>query len=74
VKLTLPAQSSFQLAAVSRSGDVKCEFEGPSTPRGDKSDGGRVDGFFKGTAMPSSTPAPRISIATNYGDIEVNKS
>jgi DUF4097 and DUF4098 domain-containing protein YvlB len=71
VELTLPAQSAFQISAVSRSGEVESDFEDPSLRHADETETERMNGTF---GPPSSTPAPKISIATSYGTIRVNKS
>jgi DUF4097 and DUF4098 domain-containing protein YvlB len=71
VNLTLPAKSSFQIAAFSREGEVNSEFEDPSLKTTGEGNGGRFEGQFGGK---SGTPAPKITINTSYGTIELHKS
>jgi len=67
VDLTLPARSSFELSAVSRSGEVESDFQGPSLKPVDDSDSGHLSGKFGG-------PGPKITINTSYGTIHLGKS
>lgn len=71
VELTLPAKSSFQIAASSRSGDAHSDFESPSLHIGGEGRDGRIDGQFSGN---SAAPGPRITINTTYGAISLRKS
>jgi DUF4097 and DUF4098 domain-containing protein YvlB len=66
VDLTLPAKSSFVLLAVSRSGEVESDFEGPSLRPVDDEDSGYLSGQFGG-------PGPKITINTTYGTIHLGK-
>jgi DUF4097 and DUF4098 domain-containing protein YvlB len=71
VELSLPARSSFQIGAYSRSGEVESDFESPSLrTTGEKKDG-RLEGQFGGV---SGAPAPKIILNTTYGTISVRKS
>lgn len=70
VELALPARSSFQLSAYSRSGEVHSDFQGPSPQPASEERDGRLDGPFG----PSSGAAPRITINTTYGTISLHKS
>jgi len=67
VDLTLPAKSSFQIAAVSRSGEVQSDFEDPSLKIANESDTGRLNGTI-------GTHGPKITITTSYGTIYLRKS
>jgi len=67
VDLTLPARSSFALSAVSRSGEVESDFEGPSLKAVNDEDNGHLSGNFGG-------PGPKITIDTTYGTIHLSKS
>lgn len=71
VDVTLPAKSSFEIAAFSRSGEVNSDFEDPSLKTTDESRDGRLNGQFGGK---SGTPGPKITITTSYGTIELHKS
>lgn len=66
VDLTLPAKSSFELSAVSRSGEVESDFEGPSLRPVRDEDNGHLSGQFGGSG-------PRIAISTSYGTIHLDK-
>jgi hypothetical protein len=66
VDLTLPASSSFEISAISRSGDVESDFEGPSLTLGNEDGAGRIRGKL-------GDPGPRITINTTYGTIHLNK-
>jgi DUF4097 and DUF4098 domain-containing protein YvlB len=71
VDLTLPAKSSFQIAAFSREGEVDSEFEDAMLKKSGEEKDGRLDGQFGGK---SAAPAPKITITTSYGTIELHKS
>jgi DUF4097 and DUF4098 domain-containing protein YvlB len=71
VELRLPARSSFQISAFSRSGQVESEFEDPSLKTTDESEDGRLNGQFGGK---SGSPGPKITITTSYGTIALHKS
>jgi DUF4097 and DUF4098 domain-containing protein YvlB len=68
VEITLPAESSFDISAVSRSGDVESDFGDPSLTRANQGDTERFHGHF-GT----KPGAPAITIATSYGTIHLRK-
>ncbi len=67
IDLTLPANSSFQIAAVSRSGEVQSDFEDASLKLANQSDTGRLDGTV-------GSHGPRITLTTSYGTIYLHKS
>ena len=67
VDLTLPAKSNFELSAVSRSGEVESDFEGPSLKPVSDEDNEHLSGKFGG-------PGPKITISTTYGTIHLSKS
>ncbi len=71
VDVTLPARSSFQIAAFSKSGEVDSEFEDPSLKKADETENGQMNGQFGGK---SGAPGPKITITTSYGTIELHKS
>jgi len=66
VALTLPAKSGFAISAVSRSGDVDTDFEGPMLKESDESGSGELSGQV-------GTPGPKIPNNTSYGTIELRK-
>jgi hypothetical protein len=67
VDLTLPAKSSFQISATTRSGEIQNEFEDPSLNVANGSDTGKLSGSV-------GTHGPKISITTSYGTIYLRKS
>ncbi|MGA8306841.1 MAG: DUF4097 family beta strand repeat-containing protein [Candidatus Acidiferrales bacterium] len=67
IDLTLPSNSSFQIAASSRSGDVQSDFEDASLKLANESDTGRLNGTV-------GSHGPHISLTTSYGTIYLRKS
>jgi DUF4097 and DUF4098 domain-containing protein YvlB len=67
VDLTLPAKSSFQIAAVSRSGEIQSDFSDPALKLANESDTGRLNGTI-------GTHGPKITVTTSYGTIYLRKS
>ena len=67
IDLTLPSNSSFQIAASSRSGDVQSDFEDASLKLANESDTGRLNGAV-------GSHGPHISLTTSYGTIYLRKS
>ena len=67
VDLTLPSQSSFEISAVSRSGEVRNDFEAASLKAASDDGTGRLDGTI-------GSPGAKIKIATSYGTIHLGKS
>jgi DUF4097 and DUF4098 domain-containing protein YvlB len=67
IDLTLPANSSFQIAAASRSGEVQSDFEDASLKLANESDTGHLNGTV-------GSHGPRISLTTTYGTISLHKS
>jgi hypothetical protein len=67
VDLTLPGKSTFEISAISRSGDVQSEFEGPELKLDTEGETGRLNGKI-------GTLGPKIQIVTSYGTIFVHKS
>jgi len=67
VDLTLPAKSSFEISAISRSGEIQSDFEAPSLKLADESGTGRLSGKV-------GSGGPKIQIATSYGTIYLRKS
>jgi hypothetical protein len=74
IDVTLPANSYFELSAVSRSGDVACDFA-PGGAKGESGEDGedteRISGLF-GVPQGNAT-LPRLSIQTSYGTIHIRK-
>lgn len=68
VEVTLPAESSFDVSAVSRSGDVESDFGDRSQTTANEGDTERFHGHFG--AKPG---APAITVATSYGTIHLRK-
>lgn len=67
VDLTLPSKSNFEIAAISRSGEVQSEFEAPGLKPADDNGTGRLAGKV-------GSAGPKISIVTSYGTIYLRKS
>jgi DUF4097 and DUF4098 domain-containing protein YvlB len=67
IDLTLPGNSSFQISAVSRSGEVQSDFEDPSLKLANDSDTGRLNGTV-------GSHGPKINLATSYAAISLHKS
>ena len=67
VDLTLPAKSSFEISAVSRSGEVQSDFSDPSLKQGNDSDTGHLAGRI-------GSRGPKITIVTSYGTIYLRRS
>jgi hypothetical protein len=67
VDLTLPAKSTFEISAISRSGEVQSDFEAPSLKPADDNGTGRLTGKV-------GASGPKISIVTSYGTIYLRKS
>jgi DUF4097 and DUF4098 domain-containing protein YvlB len=67
VDMTLPSKSSFEISALSRSGDVQSEFETPSLKPADNNGTGSLAGRV-------GASGPKISIVTSYGTIYLRKS
>jgi DUF4097 and DUF4098 domain-containing protein YvlB len=67
VDLTLPPQSSFEVSAESRSGEVENDFEAPSLKAASDEGTGRLYGTF-------GSRGTKITILTSYGTIHLRKS
>jgi len=67
VDLSLPSQSSFEVAASSRSGDVQTDFDRGTLNTSNQGDTSRLDGKV-------GARGPKISIVTSYGTINLHKS
>lgn len=67
VDLTLPARSSFQIFAASRSGEVESDFEDPGLKPSNDNETGKLAGRF-------GSLGPKITIGTSYGTIYLRKS
>jgi hypothetical protein len=67
IDLTLPANSNFQIAAASRSGEVQSDFEDASLKLANESDTGRLNGAV-------GSHGPNISLTTSYGTVFLHKS
>jgi DUF4097 and DUF4098 domain-containing protein YvlB len=66
VDLTLPAESSFDIAAVSRSGEIQNEFESPALKVTSEGDTSTLQGSY-------GAHGPRITLNTTYGAISIHK-
>lgn len=67
VDVTLPAGSSFEIAATSRDGDVNSDFTGGTLRTTSQSGTGILTGNV-------GNAGPKIAITTTYGTISLNKS
>jgi DUF4097 and DUF4098 domain-containing protein YvlB len=67
VDMTLPAKSSFEISAISRSGEIQSDFEAPTLKPMDNNGTGSVSGKV-------GASGPKISIVTSYGTIYLRKS
>jgi DUF4097 and DUF4098 domain-containing protein YvlB len=67
VDLTLPAKSSFDISAISRSGEIQSDFEAPGLQPADDNGTGRLSGKV-------GSAGPKIQIVTSYGTIYLRKS
>lgn len=67
VDMTLPSNSSFEISAVSQSGEVQSEFEGATLNLQNDNGTGRLNGKV-------GTGTPKIHIATSYGTFSLHKS
>jgi hypothetical protein len=67
VDVTLPSGANFEIAAVSRDGDVNSEFSSGSLQTVNQSGTGHLTGKI-------GNSGPKITIATSYGTINVHKS
>ena len=67
VDLTLPGKSSFEISAISRSGEIQSDFETAGLKPADENGTGRLSGKV-------GSAGPKIQIATSYGTIYLRKS
>jgi DUF4097 and DUF4098 domain-containing protein YvlB len=67
IDLTLPGKSSFQISAVSRSGEVQSDFEDSSLKLENEKDMGSLSGTV-------GSHGPKINLATSYATISLRKS
>ncbi len=67
VDMTLPAKSSFEISAISRSGEIQSDFEAPTLKPMDNNGTGSLSGKV-------GASGPKISIVTSYGTIYLRKS
>lgn len=68
ITLTLPASSSFELFADSRSGEIDSEFDAPSIKKTTSQSG---DSHLEGKV---GSRGPKITLKTSYGQISIHKS
>lgn len=66
VSLTLPSNSSFEISAVSQSGEVDSEFQDPALRLVNDPSMGRLNGKI-------GAGSPKITIVTSYGTISLHK-
>ncbi len=67
VDLVLPEKSSFELAAVSRSGEVESDFHDPTLKESQENDTGKLEGK-------RGTRGPQIRLKTSYGTIRLRRA
>lgn len=67
VELTLPANSSFEISALSRGGEVDSDFEAPSLQLTNDDNVGKLNGKV-------GSHGPKITVVTSYGTISLHKS
>ncbi|MGA7622727.1 MAG: DUF4097 family beta strand repeat-containing protein, partial [Candidatus Acidiferrales bacterium] len=67
IDLSLPAESKFEISAVSTSGEVQSDFEDSSLQLSNENDTGRLTGKV-------GTTGPKIQLTTTYGTIYLRKS
>lgn len=67
VDVTLPEESSFQVEAVSRGGDVQSDFAGGQLSVTNMNGNGQISGRV------GAPGGPRITVATTYGTIHLRK-
>jgi hypothetical protein len=67
VDLTLPSDSKFEIAAVSRSGELQSDFDDPSLKQDNENGTARLTGKV-------GSQGPKIQITTSYGTIYLHKS
>jgi len=66
-EVTLPARSTFRVSAISKSGEVRSEFDAPLLNTSNENDRGQITGQI-------GTNGPMITIVTSYGTIHLNKA
>ena len=67
ISITLPAQSNFEISAVSRKGDIENDFESSGLKSSNSGDTTVVQGTY-------GARGPRITLSTTYGTISIHKS
>jgi Putative adhesin/Domain of unknown function (DUF5668) len=67
VELTLPSKSTFEINAVSTSGEVESDFDNATITTSNDSGNGKIAGRV-------GVGGPKISIVTTYGSISLRKS
>jgi Toastrack DUF4097/LiaI-LiaF-like transmembrane region len=67
VDVTLPGNSSFEISAVSQSGEIQSDFEEPGLKPANENQTGRLSGKI-------GSGGPKINIATSYGTVYLRKS
>lgn len=68
VDVTLPGESSFEVEAISRGGDVESDFSGGQLNVSNNDAAGEISGRV------GASGGPRITIATTYGTIHLRKA
>lgn len=66
IQLTLPANSSFEISATSRSGEVDSDFQAPTLKSVQENEAGHLEGKV-------GARGPQIHLTTSYGTIHVRK-
>ncbi|HEV2386983.1 MAG TPA: DUF4097 family beta strand repeat-containing protein [Candidatus Acidoferrales bacterium] len=67
IELVLPPESSFSIAAESRSGDISSDFQTPTLKLVESSPDSRLEGAV-------GAEGPKISLNTSYGTIRIRKA
>jgi DUF4097 and DUF4098 domain-containing protein YvlB len=67
ITLTLPANSNFDITAVSRSGEIQSDFQGPNLHAVNSENSSTLSGSF-------GSRGPRITLGTTYGTITIRKA
>ena len=67
VDITLPSNSTFEISAETRSGDIQSDFNDDSLKIDNSSNAGRANGRV-------GTKGPKINVVTSYGTIYLRKS
>ncbi|HVB35851.1 MAG TPA: DUF4097 family beta strand repeat-containing protein [Candidatus Acidoferrales bacterium] len=67
IDITLPAQSNFEISAVSRNGNIENDFESSGLKSSNTGDTTVLQGVY-------GARGPRITLSTTYGTVSIHKS